>query len=121
MHVRFIKFFACRGAICIPYAAKLLRGKTFAVVRKIHKNFHGVSGLGHRALYTATDSRGKLLRSAEKPQKFSPSKVFPYTVRYDNIKLKLNNKLMISLIIILQLYYENSVFLAVWCSGIYCM
>ena len=72
--------------ICIPYMAKLLSGKTFAVVHKIHyslENFHGASGSGHHVLYIASNSRGKLLRSAEKPQKprkFSSSKVLPYTV-----------------------------------------
>ena len=47
----------------LPYMAKLLRGKTFAVVHKIHyslENFHGSSGRGHHILYTASDSRGKL-------------------------------------------------------------
>ena len=49
--------------------AKLLNGKTFAVTHKIHysmKNFRGASGLGHHVLYTASDSRGKLLQSTEK-------------------------------------------------------
>jgi len=63
------------GALCIhyiPYAAKLSRGKTFAVVHKIHslENFHGESGHDHHVLYTASDSRRKLSRLAEKPQKF---------------------------------------------------
>ena len=59
--------------------AKLLRGKTFAVVRKIHyllENFCGASGGGHHVLYTASDSRGILSQSTEKLQKFSLSKVF---------------------------------------------
>ena len=45
-------------------------GKTFAFVHKIHyslENFHGASGSGHHVLYTASDSRGKLSRSAKKP------------------------------------------------------
>ena len=72
----------------IPYMAKLLRGKTFAVVHKTHyslENFHGASGPCHYVLYTANDSRVKLSRLAKKPrktQKFSPSKVLPYTVFY---------------------------------------
>ena len=48
--------------------AKLSRGKTFTVVLKIHyslENFCGASGRGHILLYTASDSRGKLLRSTE--------------------------------------------------------
>ena len=66
--------------------AKLLSGKTFAVVHKIHyslENFRSASGRGLHVLYTASGSREKLLRSAEKmrkPQKFSDSKVLPYTV-----------------------------------------
>ena len=47
------------------------------------ENFRGASGRGHHVLYTASDLRGKLSRSTEKlqkPQKFSPSKVLPYTV-----------------------------------------
>ena len=43
------------------------------------------SGPCHYVLYTANDSRGKLSQLAEKPQKprkFSPSKVLPYTVFY---------------------------------------
>jgi len=50
--------------------AKLSSGKTFAVVHKIHhslENFRGASGRGHHVLYTASDSRGKLSRLAEKP------------------------------------------------------
>ena len=68
------------------YTAKLSRGKTFAVVHKTHyllENFRGASGPCHYVLYTANDSRGKLSRLAKKPQKprkFSPSKVLPYTV-----------------------------------------
>ena len=60
------------------------------VVHKIHyslENFHGASGRGHHILYTASDSRGKLSRSAEKlqkPHKFSHSKVLPYTVCYSS-------------------------------------
>ena len=56
--------------IVVSYTAKLSSGKTFAVVHKIHyslENFCGASGRGHHVLYTAGDSRGKLLRSAEKP------------------------------------------------------
>ena len=37
-------------------------------------NFRGASGHGHHVLYTASDSRGKLLQSAEKPQRYSHSK-----------------------------------------------
>ena len=54
------------------YAAKLSRGKTFAVVHKAHyslENFCGTSGPCHYVLYTANDSRVKLLRLAKKPQK----------------------------------------------------
>ena len=75
-----------RMCVCIPYTAKLSRGKTFAVVHKIHhslENFRGASGPCHYVLYTANDSRGKLSRLATKPQKprkFSPLKVLPYTV-----------------------------------------
>ena len=67
----------------IPYTAKLLRGKTFAVVHKTHyslENFCCASGRGHHVLYTANDSREKLSRLARKLRKFSPSKVSPYTV-----------------------------------------
>ena len=58
-------------------------GKTFAVVHKTHhslEKFRGASGPCHYVLYTASDSREKLLRLAKKPRKFSPSKVLPYTV-----------------------------------------
>ena len=44
-------------------------GKTFVVVHKIHYSlgiFRGASERGHHVLYTASDSRGKLSRSAEK-------------------------------------------------------
>ena len=64
----------------IPYTAKLSREKTFAVVRKLHyslENFCCASGRGHHEPYTASDSRGKLLRLTKKLQKlrnFSPSK-----------------------------------------------
>ena len=67
----------------LPYTAKLLSEKTFAVVHKIHyslENLCGASGWGHHVLYIASDSRGKLLRSAEKPRKFSHLKVLPYTI-----------------------------------------
>ena len=83
----------------LPYAAKLSRGKTFAVVHKTHhslENFRGASGPCHYVLYTANDSRGKLLRLAKKPRKlrkFSPSKVLPYTVSYH---------------IVLKVMYEHS-------------
>ena len=66
--------------------AKLLRGKTFAVVHKTHYslgNFHGASGPCYYVLYTASNSRGKLLRLAktpQKPQKFPPLKVLLYMV-----------------------------------------
>ena len=48
----------------MPYTAKLLSRKIFAVVHKIHcslENFCGPSGCGHHVLYIASDSRGKLL------------------------------------------------------------
>ena len=66
--------------------AKPLRGKTFAVVHKPHHslgNLRGASGPCHYVPYTASDSRGKpsgLAKKSQKPQKFSPSKVLPYTV-----------------------------------------
>jgi len=63
--------------------AKLSSGKTFVVVHKIHyslENFRGALGCALKELYTASDSSGKLLRSTEKPQKFSHSKVLLYTV-----------------------------------------
>ena len=50
--------------------AKLSSGKTFTALHKIHyslEKFCGASGRGHHVLYTASDSRGKLSRSAEKP------------------------------------------------------
>ena len=58
------------------------------VVCKIHyslENFCGASRCGHNVLYTASDSRGKLSRLAEKLQKlkkFSPSKHLLCTVRF---------------------------------------
>ena len=67
----------------LPYMAKLSSRKTFAVVHKIHyslENFRGASGGGHHVLYTANDSKGKLSRLTEKPQKFFRLKVLPYTV-----------------------------------------
>ena len=76
-HITYIAIYAsnntCGLRLAIPYMAKLSNGKTFAVVHKIHyslENFCGASGRGHHILYAANDSRGKLLRSAEKPQKF---------------------------------------------------
>ena len=54
--------------ICIPYTAKLSMGKTFAVVHKTHyslENFRGASGPCLYVLYTANDSRGKLLQLAK--------------------------------------------------------
>ena len=80
---RFSYGISVTGINKIPYMAKLLSGKTFAVVHKTHyslENFRVASGRGHYVLYTACDSRGKLSRLVKKPQKFSPSKVFPYTV-----------------------------------------
>ena len=74
-----------KTATYIPYTAKFLKGKTFVVVHKTHyslQNFHGASGPCHYVLYTANDSRGKLSGLAKKPQKFSPSKVLPYTVSF---------------------------------------
>ena len=65
--------------------AKLLRGKTFTVVHKTHyslENCCGASCPCHYVLYTATDSRGKVLRLAKKPRKFSPSKVLSYMVSH---------------------------------------
>ena len=65
---------------------KLSSGKTFAVgTQNDHsqENFCGALGHGQHVLYTASDLRGKLLRSTEKLQKmrkFFHSKVFPYTV-----------------------------------------
>ena len=56
--------------ISLPHTAKLSSGKTLAVMHKIHysqENFHGASCRGHHVLYTASDSRGKLLQSTEKP------------------------------------------------------
>ena len=44
------------------------------------EKFHGASGRGHHVIYTASDSRGKLLQSTEKPQKSSYSKILPYMV-----------------------------------------
>ena len=67
----------------VLYTAKFSRGKTFAVVHKTHhslENFRSASGPCHYVLYTANDSREKLSRLANKPRKFSPSKVLPYTV-----------------------------------------
>ena len=51
----------------MPYMAKLLWGKTFTVVHKIHyslENFCGASGCGHHVLYTASESKGKPSRLA---------------------------------------------------------
>ena len=84
--VRVMQNFIAEGAywsrvLKLSCTAKLSSGKTFTVVHKIHyslENFRGVSGHG---LYTASDSRAKLSRSAEKPQKFYHSKVLPCTVR----------------------------------------
>ena len=81
------------GSNTVPYMAKLSSGKTFAVVHKIHyslENFNGASGHGHYVLYTASDSRGKLSRSAEKPQKqqkFSHSKILPIMGIFEYINL----------------------------------
>ena len=69
----------------LPYTAKLSSRKIFAFLHKIHyslENFCGTSGRGHQVLYTASDSRGKLLRSAKKQRKFSHSKVLPYAVYF---------------------------------------
>ena len=85
-------------ALCeVPYTAKLLSGKTFAVVHKMHyslENFHSASGRGHHVLYTASNSRGKLSRltkNLRKPRKFSHSKVLPYTVRTVHMLSKLKH------------------------------
>ena len=70
----------------IPYTVKLSSGRTFAVVHKIHyslKNFRSASGCGHHILYTASDSRGKLLRSTEKPQKTQSFPTRKYAVYGD--------------------------------------
>jgi len=80
------------------YTAKLSSVKTFAVVHKIHhslENFCGVSGRGHHVLYTASDTRGNLLRSAEKPRKFYHSKVLPYTVSEVRITVQLYNRYIV--------------------------
>ena len=72
---------------CIPYIAKLSSGKTFAVVHKIYyslENFRNASGCGHHVLYTASNSRGKLLRLAENPRKLHPLESFAV---YGNIYL----------------------------------
>ena len=97
-------FLAVHCHKCVPYTAKLLRGKTFAVMHKTHhslKNFCGASGPCHYVLYTANDSRGKLSQLAKKPRKlrkFSPSKVLPYTVcPYVAISYSVNHKTFISL------------------------
>ena len=80
----------------IPYTAKLLSGKTFVVVHKIHyslENFRGASACDHHVLYTASDSRGKLLRSTEKTAK--NTKVFPlesvtvYSMLFGSAKIEL--------------------------------
>ena len=81
MHITFVQLL--QHIYTYIYTAKLSSGKTFAVVHKIHyslENFHGASGRGLHVLYTASDSRGNLSRSTEKPQKCSNSKVLPYTV-----------------------------------------
>ena len=89
------------GVVCqfyvpvIPYMAKLSRGKTFVVVHKTHYslgNFRGASGPCHYVLYTASDSRGKLLRLAKKQRKSSPSKVLPYMV-LSKCKVQMNIQL----------------------------
>jgi len=67
----------------VPHTAKLSNWKTFVAVHNIHyplENFPGTSGHGHHVLYTARDSRGKLLWSTEKLQKFSQLKVLLHTV-----------------------------------------
>ena len=49
------------------------------VVHKIHyslENFCGAPDNGHHVLCTASDSRGKLLRSAKEPRKFFPLESF---------------------------------------------
>ena len=62
-----------RAHVITLYTAKLLSGKTFVVVHKIHnllENFCGASGRGHHVLYTVSDSRRKLLRLTEKCENF---------------------------------------------------
>ena len=89
----------------ILYAAKLSRGKTFAVVHKMHyslENFRHASARGHHMLYTESDSRGKLSRSAEKPRKFFPSKVLRYTVLFSLMVSKHS-------ISVHNLYVDNSI------------
>ena len=70
----------------IPYTAKLLSEKTFMVVHKIHYSLENFRSCAQNTLftgkllrcirpwpsvlYTASNSRGKPSRSAEKPQKF---------------------------------------------------
>ena len=68
----YIATYAYIHAYNIPYTAKLLRGKTFTVVCKIHyslENFRIGSGCDHHVLHTTSDSRGKLSRSAENLRK----------------------------------------------------
>ena len=65
----------------IPYSGKLLREKTFANWWKY--DFRGLSAFATPKDTTPQISQRKLSRTATKPQnsrKFSPSKVFRYTV-----------------------------------------
>ena len=73
--------------LVIPYTAKLLRGKTFAVVHKTHyslENFRGASGPCHYVLYTANDSRGKLSRLAKNRKNHESFAV--YGIRYITVQ-----------------------------------
>ena len=88
-HIHTTRTYNCCILAILLKPCPTVYGKTFkwenfrGCAHKIHyslENFHGASGRGHHVLYTASDSRGKLSRSAEKPRKFSHSKVLPYTV-----------------------------------------
>ena len=61
----------CKTPFTATVCGKTFEGETFAVARKIHyslEKFRGASGCGHHVLYTASDLRGKLSQSTEKPQ-----------------------------------------------------
>ena len=68
----------------IPYSGKLSREKTFANYDFHGENFHGLLAFTTPKDATPHISQRKLLRIATKPRnsrKFSPSKVFRYTVQ----------------------------------------
>ena len=79
----------------MQYTWYTIYGKPFTVVHKIHyslENFHGTSGCDHHVLYTAGDSRGKLLQLAEKTAKtvkVCPLKVLPHMI-HGNFKIYKN-------------------------------